>query len=64
LSVIVALGTFVIKVGFITFLLAFVATTSSRLRIDQITDSLWTYFLPTAMIAILFILGIKALGGN
>lgn len=64
LSVIVALGTFVIKVGFITFLLAFVATTSSRLRIDQITDSLWTYFLPTAMIAILFILGIKTLGGN
>jgi NADH-quinone oxidoreductase subunit H len=64
LAFILAIATFILKVGIVTFLLAFVATTSSRLRIDQITETLWMYFLPTSMIAIFFIIGIQAIGGQ
>ena len=51
--------TFIVKFVLIIILLSFVVTLSSRLRIDQITHVLWSYFLPISMTAILLILSIK-----
>jgi len=59
----VAFLTMIIKIGIILFLLAFIATTNSRLRIDQITDVLWSLILPSVIIAFGLIIVINIPGG-
>jgi len=59
----VALIVFMIKMLFVVFIISFIVTLSSRLRIDQITSMLWSIFLPASMLSILLVISIQALGG-
>lgn len=60
---VVAFLSFLIKLLFIIFVIAFVRTLSSRLRIDQITRALWSYFFPVSMLSVFLVIVIVQLGG-
>ncbi len=64
LDVLIATIVFIIKITIATFFVAFVRTVSSRLRIDQITKSLWVYFFPSALITVLISFLTKSLIGG
>jgi NADH-quinone oxidoreductase subunit H len=51
-----------IKIGFIIFLFSILATLSSRMKIDQITNDLWSWFLPISMIGMFMVLVIQFRG--
>jgi NADH-quinone oxidoreductase subunit H len=59
----IAFVTFLIKLLFIIFVIAFVRTLSSRLRIDQITRALWAYFFPISMLSVFTVICIVQFGG-
>lgn len=63
LTAIIATLTFIIKVILAIFIISFVKTLSSRLRIDQITRALWNYYLPMSLIGVFFVIVIHYLGG-
>jgi NADH-quinone oxidoreductase subunit H len=56
LSYIIAVTSFIILIMLITFIISFIHTISSRLRIDQIIEVLWSYFLPMSIVSIALIL--------
>lgn len=60
----VATAIMVVKILFVVFIFASIATLSSRMRIDQITRSLWAYFLPLSMTGIFIVIGIQYNGGG
>ena len=62
-TAIIATLTFIIKVVLAIFIISFVKTLSSRLRIDQITKALWNYYLPMSLIGVLLVILIQYLGG-
>lgn len=49
---------FVIKTGFIIFLITMMRTLHSRIRIDQMVSYFWKYYLPITFIALLMIIGL------
>ena len=59
----IATLTFIIKLVIAIFIISFVKTLSSRLRIDQITKALWNYYLPLSLFGVLFVILIQYLGG-
>ncbi|MCY3411248.1 MAG: NADH-quinone oxidoreductase subunit H [Candidatus Heimdallarchaeota archaeon] len=54
---------FLVKLLVIVFIIAFIKTLSSRLRVDQTTSALWKYLLPVSMIGVLLVLLIDEYGG-
>jgi NADH-quinone oxidoreductase subunit H len=59
----IAIVTFAVKLFIIVFVVAFVRTLSSRLRIDQIARALWSYFFPISMLSVFLVISIIQIGG-